>query len=204
MNDPYASGLGPAFLPGFQDAVHESQRVFRDALEALANPGRVVQLPRCPVGPWPLEPAAAALALTLLDLDTPVWVQGDDDGSIGNYLRFHCGCPITDRAEDARFAILTDALHLPPLASFDAGSAEYPDRSATLIVQVAGLGGGLPVTLSGPGIDTARTFAPSGVAPALWRELQASNAHFPCGLDVLFVAGHQVAGLPRSTRIGLN
>lgn len=199
-----AHGAAQAFLPGFQDAVHESQRVFRGVLDAMAQPGRIVQLPRCPVGPWPLEPAAAAVALTLLDLDTLLWVQDDDEDAMGNYLRFHCGCPMTQRYEEACFAIVTDPLAMPAIAAFDRGTLEYPDRSTTLIVQVAGLTGGDAVTLTGPGIAEAVTFAPSGVAPDLWPQLRDNHARFPCGVDILFVAGHQIVGLPRSTRIALN
>lgn len=190
---------GAALLPAFDDPVHDSQRVFRAVLQAVAQPGRAVNLPACPPGPRPLEPGAAAIALALLDLDTPVWVQ-DDEGAVADYLRFHCGCPLTGDPAQARFAVITDPVNMPELACFAAGSPEYPDLSATLVVQVNGFTGARPVRLTGPGIREEATLALCGVRPGFWREMQGNHALFPCGVDLLFVNAHQLVALPRSVR----
>jgi alpha-D-ribose 1-methylphosphonate 5-triphosphate synthase subunit PhnH len=90
---------------------------------------------------------------------------------------------------------------LLPLAGWPAGEPEYPDRAATLIVEVEALAGGPVLELSGPGIDGRARLAPvlpEGAAEAL----RANAARVPRGLDFFFTAGGQVAGLPRSTRIG--
>ena len=49
---------------------------------------------------------------------------------------------------------------LPRLDGFAIGSEAYPDEGATLILQVGSLDGGMPVTVSGPGIPGERTFVP--------------------------------------------
>ena len=61
--------------PGFADPVFDSQATFRAALDALARPGRVAALPPVLTPPAPLNPATAALCLTLADLDTPLWLD---------------------------------------------------------------------------------------------------------------------------------
>ena len=55
--------------PGLVDPVHDSQRIFRALLEAMAHPGRSVALGQGIEGPLPLDPATAAAALTLTDYD---------------------------------------------------------------------------------------------------------------------------------------
>src|SRR3546814_8636166 len=61
--------------PGLADPVHDSQRLFRGLLTALAHPGRAVTLSGAPEGPLPLDPATTAAALTLLDGETPLWLD---------------------------------------------------------------------------------------------------------------------------------
>ena len=84
---------------------------------------------------------------------------------------------------------------LQPIARFQKGTPEYPDRSATLIVEVGTLAVAGAV-LSGPGIESqARLSLPEVAA------FQANRAVFPLGLDFFFTCGSEVAGLPRSTRV---
>jgi alpha-D-ribose 1-methylphosphonate 5-triphosphate synthase subunit PhnH len=144
--------------------------------------------------------ASAAFLLSTLDFETPLWIQ-QPSGELDDYLRFHCGVPIVSDPGTARFALVTDAAAMPDLSAFDAGSAEYPDRSATLVVQVPRLHGGRRARLSGPGILEPVHIEPSGLRPDFWRQWQRNMAAFPCGVDVLFVCGAQLAGMPRTTKV---
>lgn len=188
---------------GFADPVFESQRVFRGVLDAMAEPGRMIALDGAPSAPAPLHPATVAIALALLDFETPVWL----DGTAGTleavaHLRFHCGCPMVDDPARARFGIIADPRAMPQIAAFDAGTDEYPDRSATLIVQVERLRVGCGLGLSGPGIADEARLEVSGLPPAFWEAMRANHARFPRGVDVLLTAGTSLAALPRTTRIG--
>jgi alpha-D-ribose 1-methylphosphonate 5-triphosphate synthase subunit PhnH len=187
--------------PGLADPVLDGQRVFRAVLEAMSEPGRVVTLPTALPAPGPLQPATVALVLALVDLETPLWLDGPArTPEVLAHLRFHCGCPIVDEAAQARFAVVVEPESMPPLEMFDPGSAEYPDRSATVIVQVADLAAGSGRCLTGPGIATeARLHAP-GLPKRFWESLPANRARFPRGVDVILTAGTTVAALPRTTR----
>src|SRR5260370_27912876 len=111
-----ASGQHPAMpaagfadlAPGFRDPVHDAQATFRAILDALAHPGRIVERPVALAGPAPapLGDAAAAIALTLCDIDTPIWL---DPGPAGcaHYLRFHCCAPLSAAPGAAHFPFLS-------------------------------------------------------------------------------------------------
>ena len=189
-------------LPGLADPVLDSQRIFRAVLEAMAHPGRVAAMAGPPETPRPLHGAATAVCLALLDLDTPVWLDAAArHRDVREGLRFHCGCPIVEDPRQARFALVVDARDMPPLAAFDGGSDEYPDRSATLIVQVAELTAGEGKRLTGPGIAGEARLAVDGLPPRFWAELRDNHARFPRGVDVVLAAPAGVAALPRTTLV---
>ena len=143
----------------------------------------------------------AALCLSLLDFETPLWLAAAAAQRVTEYLRFHCGCPLTAQPADAAFGLITRTLDLPDIAAFNAGDAEYPDRSATLLVQVASLSNASGVRLAGPGLRDTVHLDVAGIPGAYWHSLQASRAAFPCGVDIVFVWGERIAALPRTTAV---
>lgn len=188
--------------PGLTDPVLDSQRIFRGVLDAMAHPGRIVPLPPPPDPPAPLAPAAAAVALTLLDYETPLWLDAAAGAEpVAEYLRFHCGCPLVASPGRAGFALLADAESLPPLDAFDAGSDEFPDHSATVIVQVAGFRARVGRRLRGPGIDGERRLEIQGIPERFWAMCRENSDSFPRGVDFILVADSRVVALPRTTLI---
>jgi alpha-D-ribose 1-methylphosphonate 5-triphosphate synthase subunit PhnH len=186
--------------PGFADPVLDSQRTFRAVLDAMAHPGRVVTV-NGPAGPPPLGPAAAAVCLALLDYDTPLWLDAAAaTAETIDYLRFYCGVPVVEAPGVARFALSADPGALASLDAFDAGTDERPDLSATLVLQVAGLGDEGGRRLRGPGI-AGTTRLTVGGAPWLWDAVRVNGARFPRGVDVLLCAGARLAALPRTVRV---
>ncbi|CAA7616883.1 phosphonate C-P lyase system protein PhnH [Magnetospirillum sp. UT-4] len=189
-------------LPGFADPVLDSQRVFRAVLEATARPGTLVELPLHLEPPAPLDAATAAVMLALADYETPLWLDGTAaTDAVAEYLRFHCGCPLVSDPAAAAFALIADASIMPPLAAFHAGSDEYPDRSTTLVIQVATLTAGEPVELSGPGIRDSARLAAGAFPPDFPRWVAANHELFPRGVDLVLASGRSLAALPRSTRL---
>lgn len=197
-----ARGGALHLAPGFTDPVHDAQAAFRAVLDAMAHPGRIVRFPQVLAAPppAPLGTGVAIVALTLCDIDTPVWLD-ESLAPASAYLAFHCGCPLAFSPADARFALFSQGTAPPPLAAFDLGSDEYPDRSATLIIEAAGITAGAGLRLHGPGIRGEARLGIIGLPAHFWAERSALFELFPRGLDMLFVAGEQLAALPRSTRI---
>jgi alpha-D-ribose 1-methylphosphonate 5-triphosphate synthase subunit PhnH len=187
--------------PGFADPVLESQRTFRIVLDAVAHPGRIFDLARGPEPPAPLHPAAAAVALTLVDFETPLWVDLTVGAEARDWLRFHTGAAIVDRPGDAIFAFVADAERPPVFEAFALGSDERPERSATVIVQVEDLRAREGRRLTGPGIAGETQLAVRGVPAAFWEAMRENHARFPRGVDVLLSAGTRLAALPRTTRV---
>lgn len=182
-----------ALQGGFATAPIQSAHAFRAALDALSCPGKICTVAGA-APPAPLSVAAGVLILTLCDGTTPLHLAGNHDcAPVRDWITFHTGAPMKDAA-NASFAIGTwDALH--PVSRFAVGTPEYPDRSATLIVEMAELQADGP-SLTGPGIQhTARLSLPETSA------FQANRAQFPMGFDCFFTAGTQIAGLPRSTHV---
>ncbi len=131
------SDIGPIGA-GFADPVQHSQAIFRCVLDAMASPGVSREIPVMPYAPAPLNAASTAVALTLLDDSTTVWLDAAaDTEAVREFLAFHCGCPIVTRSNEAAFALVAGPM--PSLDNFDYGSDEFPENSATVIVQVAAL-----------------------------------------------------------------
>lgn len=194
--------------PGFPDPVEDAQRIFRCALTALSEPGRILQLPvtlrnSCQQLGNATGPAALGLLLALADGDTPVWLDRRASG-IASFLAFHTGAPIIGRPQGARFALLAETAKAPRLSAFDSGSIDYPDRSATLIIEASRLASGGQIGFSGPGIPTRRFLAIDGLPEGFVADWALNHARFPCGVDVLITCGDRLVGLPRSTALELS
>lgn len=185
---------------GFDEPVADAQAVFRRILDATAHPGRIVAVPKdiLPEADAGLSCAAAALALTLLDLDTPVWL-GADLTHAGNFLRFHCGTPLVDRPSESRFAFVSDIQHLPALTEFDMGTPDFPERSTTLVIEVPDLADAHGLELRGPGIRTSSHLRIGGISEGFWRQRAALAPLFPLGIDLVFTCDQRLAVLPRTT-----
>jgi len=181
-------------------AVFAAQSTFRKVMDAMARPGTIQTVAPAAAAPAPLGGAAAAVALALFDHDTPIWRDASfATDAVTQWLRFNTGCPLVADQAEAAFALACDLEKLPQLASFALGTQDYPDRSTTLILQLASLSDGEGLTLSGPGIrDTAR-LSPAGLPKDFVEQLAGNRALFPRGVDLVLVAGNELAALPRTT-----
>jgi len=188
-----------ALEAGFADPVGDAQIAFRALLDAMARPGRVATFAAPAKAPPGFGVAAAAIALALADIDTPVWL-GASCAPAGDWVRFHCGARIVADPGASRFAFAGVA-DGPALADLDAGSDEYPDRSSTLVLEVPHLAATGPIALRGPGIEAAHTATIAGLPPEFWMQRAMLHEIFPRGIDIVFVAGASALALPRTTRV---
>lgn len=194
----------PALSIGFPDPVLDAQHAFHALMQALARPGAIQPLRGAPFAPEPLGSSLGAVALTLLDFETRVWLDpasSRSDGPTPAWLRFHTGARIVSTPGDADFALLTDYAGAPSLDAWRLGEEAYPDRSTTLAIRVAAFGSGARYRLTGPGIKGETLVQVTGLPAALLAAWPANRVLFPRGVDVLLVGPDAVIGLPRTTRI---
>jgi alpha-D-ribose 1-methylphosphonate 5-triphosphate synthase subunit PhnH len=193
-----------AELPaGFADKVLSAQSTFRSVMDAMARPGSVQRIVAAAGTPRPMMRGTAAIALTLFDHDTPVWLDPlmSETSDLTKWLKFHTGAPVIADSSICSFALIGDARALPALDRFGFGSNEYPDRSTTLILQVESLTQGPEFELRGPGIDGTAVLQAAIQPPDLFERLAINAALFPRGIDVVLVHDDSVVAIPRTTRL---
>ena len=186
-------------IAGFQDSVNEAQITFRALLEAFSRPGKVSKINIELQPPPSLNLACAAACLTLLDLETQVWLQEGFDREVKSWLLFHTGCHFTEDSQKADFAILGYLNDMPQLSDFKQGTPEEPQNSTTLLLQIDILTGGDEIILKGPGILAERLISPP-VPVSFWQQWQNNTASYPMGVDLYFLCDRAIIGLPRTTK----
>jgi alpha-D-ribose 1-methylphosphonate 5-triphosphate synthase subunit PhnH len=183
--------------PGFADPAANAQSCFRAVLEAMSRPGTIASAGAGLLPPAPLDPATAAVLLTLVDADTPLWLD-PAAAAAWDWTAFHCGAT---RAGSIGMAAFACALTMPALSSLHPGTDLAPEESATLILQVPALGRGTPYCLSGPGLRAPALLHLDGLPGDFAAQWAANHALYPCGVDVVLCAGDRLCALPRSVRI---
>jgi alpha-D-ribose 1-methylphosphonate 5-triphosphate synthase subunit PhnH len=189
--------------PGFDDPVGGAQAVFRQALHALAMPGRPVCLPPLASVRQQGHASSALLLLALLDSDCTLWLSSSVAGTdVQAWLRFHTGCRIVDDPSMARFLWLATGDDWPKLSAMNAGTDEYPDQSATCIVEVPAVSEEAPMwTLQGPGIKDRIELAITELPEDFEAQWADNQSLFPRGVDVFLTTPTKLFGLPRTTRL---
>ena len=193
-----------AELPaGFADKVKSAQSTFRVVMEAMARPGSVQRVVAAVGAPTPVMRGTAAIALTLFDHDTPIWLDSkmSETSEVAKWLKFHTSAPVVADSSICSFALIGDAGALPDLSHFALGTNEYPDRSTTLVLQVKDLTRGEVYEMRGPGIDGSAVLQAIIEPKNLFERLAVNGSLFPRGVDVVLVADDAIVAIPRTTRL---
>src|ERR1700721_2689982 len=86
-----------AELPaGFADKVLSAQSTFRSVMDAMARPGSVHRITATSGTPAAMMRGTAAIALTLFDHDTPIWLDSSmsKTSEVAGGLKFHASAPV--------------------------------------------------------------------------------------------------------------
>jgi alpha-D-ribose 1-methylphosphonate 5-triphosphate synthase subunit PhnH len=189
----------------FAERVLSAQSIFRAVMDAMARPGSVRRIDpgAGSAAPAPMMRGTAGIAMTLFDHDTPIWLDQAMAATreVGKWLKFHAGAPVVEDTSICSFALIGDAARLPALDRFALGTSEYPDRSTTLILQVASVTEGAELELCGPGIDGTTVLRAAIQPPDLIERLAVNHELFPRGVDVVLVADDAIVAIPRTTRL---
>ncbi len=188
---------------GFADKVASAQSTFRSVMDGMARPGSVQRIEMASEAPAAMMRGTAAIALTLFDHDTPIWLDPllSETTEIAKWLKFHTSAPVIEDSSICSFAVIGDPAALPSLDRFSFGSNEQPDRSTTLILQIESLAQGQTLELSGPGIDGTAVIQGAIQPSDLFERLAINAALFPRGIDVVLVHDDTIVAIPRTTRL---
>ena len=191
-------------LPGFTDPGSDSSLIFRSVLDAMAKPGKIC-MPNCNIEPpGRFDAMACAIALTLCDMETPIWLSEDVwSDAVLNHLIFHTGVRLARDPSEAKFVFVGPGQRkrMDMLRRLCLGEDAYPDRSATLIMMVHTIDNSADILLKGPGISNGRTISVAPIDGSFWQWRQEIEMLFPLGVDVLFTSNESIMALPRSTRV---
>src|SRR6202011_4120271 len=86
-----------AELPAaFADKVLSAQSTFRSVMNAMARPGSVQRIVALAGTPDGVMRGTAAIAPTLFDHDTPIWLDAAMSGTseVARWLKFHTSAPV--------------------------------------------------------------------------------------------------------------
>ncbi len=204
-----AGGATPgAITPGFNDAVHDAQRMFSGIMHAMARPGRAYVPTNLPSTPAPLYDTVGAVLLTLADYDTSLFYDQvfqrdyeEADLSAGEWVAFHTGAPVSKTQSKADLVITSNANPGFDFEELALGSMEFPDRSATLIWQVESISGEPQWVLRGPGIEHEHNLNVEGLPEDFLVQWTNNSLQFPCGIDIILCSPDQIVCLPRTVSI---
>ncbi|MDR1487616.1 MAG: phosphonate C-P lyase system protein PhnH [Deltaproteobacteria bacterium] len=196
---------GDSISGGFTDYCLSSQIVFRWALQALSSPTSEISADSRAFfqDSPPLPPLMAALALTLTDHHTPVWIS-DNYHDAKSWLSFHQGVVVTETPSEALFFIISSCSEIPPLEYLKIGTERYPDHSATFILEKSASNKGPSLTATGAGIKEKTIFSNHDFSyefVSLWAK---NTASYPTGIDILLAGESTLIGLPRTVKLILN
>jgi alpha-D-ribose 1-methylphosphonate 5-triphosphate synthase subunit PhnH len=187
--------------PAFENPELGSEQTFRAILTAMVYAGRLVKIRSKLSVPERLNKASAAVCLTLLNPETPLWTDLGWNSAAINWFQFHSGCSVVTEPCMAHFALITQPADMPLLDDFKIGENEHPESAATLIIQVEGFNDPNVKILGGSGTKSTTPFAPAGVPKNFWQQWQLQAALFPLGVDIFFTCDDILAALPRTTQI---
>jgi len=164
------------------DMVTGTQEVFRLLLDAIANPGRPVNLSGL-IRQFAADGKWLAPALTLLDNECSFYWDGDPD--LGEEIRFLSGAS-RETLEKADFVFISSsgAIILP---SLKAGTHRDPHDSAMLFIDAGGTPQ-TPLALKGPGVPPDGRKLMLSKEEAAWvKAREEQNYEYPCGIEMIFL-----------------
>ena len=168
------------------DMVFDSQKVFRNILYAMSNPGKVVDIKERTDKLFGNYRTFLTIAMTLLDNEVSF-------NACDNDLLTKDIASLTlakwERMEAADFIFIRESVHMEyVIENAKYGTLADPHKSATIIIH----DDNEPVCniiLSGPGIDRQKEISSSQIVKDAIIMRDAQCYEYPQGIDFLFVAG---------------
>lgn len=186
-----------------QNKVKDTQRVFRNILDSLSRPGKIVELETTFDYQTSLSDETMDILMTLLDGEVTFHLVGEEPTAIEE-IKIRTLATFVPLVE-ADYIILPDGTNQDYLINVfqqaKKGTLMDPNRSATVIIETENLTTSEKYTLSGPGVNGSREVF---IATAeFWIEARnEAVSEFPLGIDCFIVdQTGQCMGLPRTTKM---
>ncbi|MEM5529357.1 phosphonate C-P lyase system protein PhnH [Gammaproteobacteria bacterium AS21] len=199
---------------GLTNPINAGQVIFRRTLKAMSEPGTIVDIEHNH-GAGDLSPAMYALALSLLDQQTTLYLSAAlKNEEVCKNLQFHTDVQLVNDPQSAMFAI-ANADQITEFCYFNKGTDESPEMSCSLVLQVESLTNTAAqaqgsdnehstlLKLEGPGIESVKYIAIAKLSTQLLEYLTERPDAFPRGLDFYFVSDKQLVCLPRTTKVSV-
>ncbi|CAB1066046.1 hypothetical protein D1BOALGB6SA_10845 [Olavius sp. associated proteobacterium Delta 1] len=182
----------------FNDPAPGSQQTFRAVFTAMDHPGQLFSIRQDPYAPAIFNSASAAICLTLLDFETPVWTDIDWQSPAISWLQFGCNSSIVTEPCMANFVIVTEPGTMPDLEYFRVGRYEYPENATTMLVQVDDILPGVEDRNSRIMVGELSQLEFKGVPDNFWHQWQQLSRMYSFGLDIFFTCEDVLTALPQT------
>lgn len=179
---------------------HTTQRAFRQILEAMTFPGKIIQLEKGAVEMSPLISQTVLVCQTLLDSEVTFTILNDSETS--HSIHAYTGSHAVSVREADFIVIPQEATSMIDQLNWaKTGDLRDPQKSATLVYEVESLTNGSPLELRGPGIKD-KTVVHANLTTDFLEIRARLNAEYPLGVDAIFIDGEgYILALPRTTKV---
>lgn len=185
------------------DFVHGGQHVFRELLQALANPGQIRDISAEADAFEGESRAMLALGCTLLDNEEKMYIE--KNRQLAEEL--HSLTLSRESAlEEADFVFLSSEMNMGSLEQVmrrvKHGTYADPHTSATIILYTPDIDGEKVMTLTGPGIDGERSIQTTAYVREVVGLLNDLGIEYPLGIDLVFCdAQGRLLAVPRLVKV---
>ena len=185
------------------DFVHDGQKVFRELLSAMSNPGVIKSIREQAVKFKEQYAALTAVGCTLLDNEEIMYVEKNPKLAAELHDLTLCR---QGELEEADYIFLSSEMNYGSLEQMlknvKKGTYADPQESATILILCRELSGDVPMTLKGPGIKGEMTVLVRQYIKTILELRQSLETEYPLGTDIIFVGWNgDMMGIPRLCKV---
>ena len=185
------------------DFVYDGQKIFRELLNAIANPGTVKNISNEVAKFQQMYAPLLAMGCTLLDNEEKMYVEKNPNLAAELHNLTLCGETELNQAD---YIFLSSELNYSSMEEVlrhaKQGTYVDPHKSATIILLCGNINGTEQLNLCGPGVKDVKTV---WVSPYIKKVIALRNSlqiEYPLGVDLVFTdSSGNLLGIPRLTKI---
>lgn len=170
------------------DFVHDGQKVFRELLNAMANPGTIKSIALQTAKFHETYAPLTALGCTLLDNEEKMYVEKNP--KLSSELHDLTLCKAGE-LEEADYIFLSSQMNYGSLEEImknvKKGTYADPQDSATLVILCDEIEGNAGMIIKGPGVNGKMTVNVQQYVKSIVSIRQGLQIEYPLGIDLVFV-----------------